>query len=238
MYGHWKGELRSLKKIILLLCSLLLTWIPSQTYAAGKATPVFHIDTNQKVVALTFDDGPHPKYTPLLLELLHKERVRATFFLLGKNAEQYPKITSWIYRAGHEIGNHSYSHREPKQLSRVQVYDEIKKTEKIIKNIVGRRPDHFRSPYGELTPSILKATYDAGYQLINWNIDPRDWDRHRTAEVMTGSIKNKIRPGDIVLFHDGGDNQKEMMTAVENLIHLLKANNYHFVTISELVEME
>ncbi|HJV46142.1 MAG TPA: polysaccharide deacetylase family protein [Bacillota bacterium] len=227
-----------MRKILFFLCSFILAFFPTQTQAAGKVTPVFHIDTHQKIIALTFDDGPHPIYTPLLLELLHKERVRATFFLLGNHAEKYPKITSWIYHAGHEIGNHSYSHREMKNLTRAEIYDEIKKTERIIHKIVGRRPDHFRSPYGEISPSILKATYESGYQLINWSIDPRDWDRHRTAEVMTGSIQNKIRPGDIVLFHDGGGNQKEMLEAVKNLIHTLKLNGYHFVTISELMELE
>ena len=165
----------------------LLGLSPSTVGFAQKATPILKINTEEKVVAITFDDGPDPKYTPILLEILHQKGVRATFFVLGNQAEKYPQILVWMYRAGHEIGNHGYSHPDMNRLNRAQIYSEIKKAEKVILAAVGIRPNSYRPPGGVVTPAVLRATYEAGYQLIHWSIDPKDWRRNRTAEVISGS---------------------------------------------------
>ena len=219
--------------VILLLC-------PSHLVmgTTDQAFPIFKIDTEKKVVAITFDDGPDPKYTPVLLEALHLEGVKATFFVLGNQAEKSPQILQWIHKAGHEIGNHGYAHPDIKKLKRPEIYQEIKRAEKVIVNTVGVKPQCYRPPGGVVTPAVLKATYDAGYELIHWSVDPKDWKRNRTAEVIAGSIKNKIGSGDILLFHDGGVNQEESLKALVSLIHDMRKSGYEFVTVSELLEIQ
>lgn len=221
---------------LVIVLSILLP-IPLEA-ATDQAVPIFKIDTEEKVVAITFDDGPDPKYTPILLETLHSEGVRATFFVLGNQAEKSPGILFWMQKAGHEIGNHGYSHPDVKRLKKEEIYQEIKRTEKIILSASGMRPTSYRPPGGVVTPAVLKATYSAGYDLVHWSVDPKDWKRDRTAEVITGSIKNKVGSGDIILFHDGGVNQEESIKALVTLIHDLKQEGYRFVTVSELLEVE
>lgn len=226
-------------RIWFVLLLLFIFTIPSSSQAVpNQASPIFKIDTENKVVALTFDDGPDPKYTPILLETLHLEGVKATFFVLGNQAEQSPQILSWMHKAGHEIGNHGYSHPDIKKLKKAQIYDQIKRAEKIILSATGYKPTCYRPPGGVVTTSVMKAAYDAGYELIHWSVDPKDWKRNRTSEVITGSIKNKVGAGDIILFHDGGVNQEESLKALITLIHDLKQEGYHFVTISELLETQ
>jgi peptidoglycan/xylan/chitin deacetylase (PgdA/CDA1 family) len=206
--------------------------------ATDRAAPILKIETERKVVAITFDDGPDPKYTPLMLEVLHKEGVQATFFVLGKEAQRNPSILSWMVRAGHEVANHGYSHPDMRQLNKAEVYTEIKKAEQVIKNATGLKPEYYRPPGGVVTPAILRAAFEAGYQLIHWSIDPKDWKKNHTAEVISGSLKDKVGAGDIILFHDGGVNQEETIKAVVALIHDLKEHGYQFVTVSQLLEME
>lgn len=225
-------------KVLWIISLLLFASNPNAHGNTDQATPILKIDTDKKVVALTFDDGPDPKYTPILLETLHLEGIRATFFVLGMQAEKTPEILQWIYKAGHEIGNHGYSHPDIKKLKRPEIYQEIKRAEKVILSATGYRPICYRPPGGVVTPAVLKATYDAGYELIHWSVDPKDWKRDRTAEVIAGSIKNKVGAGDILLFHDGGVNQEESIKALLSLIHDLKKNGYEFVTVSELLEIQ
>ncbi len=222
----------------LILMLVIFLGNPSVYATTSQATPIFKIDTEMKVVAITFDDGPDPKYTPLLLETLHEEGVKATFFVLGNQAEKAPQILSWMNKAGHEIGNHGYAHPDIKKLKRAEIYQQIKRAEKVIVSATGVRPICYRPPGGVVTPSVLKATYEAGYELVHWSVDSKDWKKNRTAEVITGSIKDKVGAGDIVLFHDGGVNQAESVKALVTLLHDLKKEGYRFVTVSELLEAQ
>ncbi|RXT05211.1 polysaccharide deacetylase family protein [Ammoniphilus sp. CFH 90114] len=226
---------RALSMFLLLL---FFSSLPIAYAGTDQATPILKIDTEKKVVALTFDDGPDPKYTPILLETLNLEGVKATFFVLGIQAEKAPHILQWIHKAGHEIGNHGYSHPDIKKLKRPEIYQQIKRAEKVILGATGFRPKCYRPPGGVVTPAVLKATFDAGYDLIHWSVDPKDWKRDRTAEVIAGSIENQVGAGDILLFHDGGVNQEESMKALVSLIHDLKQDGYQFVTVSELLEIK
>jgi len=222
-----------------LACSALAAAILFAPVAAlGKneiEEPVHRINTQKKIVALTFDDGPDPVYTPLILETLHKNGVPATFFVLGSQANKYPSIIRWMQKAGHEIGNHGYEHHDLNKLTEQQVYDEIKRTEETIRKIAGVFTQYYRPPGGVITHDVQNAVQTTGYDLIYWSVDPRDWSLKRTAAVIVNSVKQSVTPGDIILFHDGGLNQKQTLKALQQLISELRSQGYKFVTISQLL---
>lgn len=198
--------------------------------------PIHRIDAQKKVVALTFDDGPDPKYTPLILETLHKNGVPATFFVLGAQVDRYPKVMQWIKKAGHEIGNHGYHHYDLNKLTEQEIYDEIKRAEKSIYRATGVLSQYYRPAGGVMTHDVVNAVQSSGYDLIHWSVDPRDWSLERTASVIANSVKKNVTSGDIVLFHDGGLNQRQTLTALQDLIADLRAKGYKFVTISQLMD--
>lgn len=227
--------MRSLTIILLTVTAFLL----SPSIVRGDKVsfePIHRIDTQRKVVALTFDDGPDPKYTPLILETLHKNGVPATFFVLGSQVDKYPKIISWVKKAGHEIGNHGYYHHDLHRLTEQEIYDDIKRAEKSIWLQTGILPQYYRPPGGVLTHDVMNAVQASGYDIIHWSVDPRDWSLQRTAAVIAKSVKSHITSGDIVLFHDGGLNQRQTIKALQELITDLKSKGYKFVTVSHLLE--
>ncbi len=219
--------------------ALFLSFL-SPCLSAGKLHPAYEpihrIDTRKKVVALTFDDGPDAMYTPKILEVLHKNGVPATFFVLGSQVDKYPKVMQWIQKAGHEIGNHGYHHYDLHKLTEQEVYDEIKRTEKSILKTTGILAQYYRPPGGVMTHDVLSAVQSCGYDIIHWSVDPQDWSLARTASVIASSVKKHVTAGDIILFHDGGLNQRQTVTALQELITDLRARGYKFVTVSELLD--
>jgi peptidoglycan/xylan/chitin deacetylase (PgdA/CDA1 family) len=205
-------------------------------YERGAA-PIFHVhNTNEKVIAFTFDDGPDPYNTPALLDVLSKEKVKATFFILGKKAKLHPSIIKRIAKEGHELGNHGFSHSQLRKLTPKQVFWELTTTEEIINKATGKMPRCFRSPYGQITPTIQHEAFRKGYQFIEWSIDPRDWEDGKKAKTIQNSVEPYIHAGDIVLFHDGGGDRRETIKAVRALIQNLEGRGYKFVTVSELTK--
>lgn len=227
-----------MRKLVLILVTLsaLLYWSPTVWGSRVTFEPIHRIDTEQKVVALTFDDGPDPTYTPLILETLHKNGVPATFFVLGSQVDKYPRIISWVKKAGHEIGNHGYYHHDLNRLTEQEIYDDIKRAEKSIWSQTGILPQYYRPPGGVMTHDVMNAVQASGYDIIHWSVDPRDWSLQRTAAVIAKSVKSHITSGDIVLFHDGGLNQRQTIKALQELITDLKSKGYQFVTVSHLLE--
>jgi polysaccharide deacetylase family sporulation protein PdaB len=221
-----------------LVLALLLT-VLSPT-AAGHPNrlyePIHRINTSKKVVALTFDDGPDAKYTPMILEVLHRNRVPATFFVLGSQAEKHPRVMQWIQKAGHEIGNHGYHHYDLHKLTEQEIYDEIKQAEKAILKTTGVLAQYYRPPGGVITHDVMNAVQACGYDLIRWSVDPQDWSLARTASVIASSVKQHVTSGDIILFHDGGLNQRQTLAALQELITDLRSRGYRFVTISQLLD--
>lgn len=216
---------------------LAFTLMPLPTSGNQPAfEPIHRIATQDKVVALTFDDGPDPTYTPLILNVLHKNRVPATFFVLGSQVDKYPKVMHWLKKAGHEIGNHGYHHYDLNKLTEQEIYEEIKRTEKSILQTTGVLCQYYRPPGGVMTSDVLNAVQSSGYDIIHWSVDPRDWSLERTASVIADSVKNNIASGDIVLFHDGGLNQRQTLAALQDLITSLNRKGYKFVTISQLLD--
>ncbi|GFN35476.1 polysaccharide deacetylase family protein [Tepidimicrobium xylanilyticum] len=194
---------------------------------------------NEKVIALTFDDGPHPKFTNEILDILKEYDIKATFFVLGKFAETYPEIIIRQWEEGHEIGNHTYSHVDAKSVSKKILYEEYKKTQEIIENLVNNRPKLFRPPYGSFDSQALDIMEMDNSIMILWSShqDSKDWSNPKVDEIVNTTLSN-IKNGDIILFHDYVYyNKSNTVEALKIIIPELIDRGYKFVTISELLNL-
>ncbi len=214
------------------LCILL--WAQNQIDNAlwTKNHIVKSVNTPQKKVALTFDDGPHAKTTAQILAVLKKKKVPATFFVLGENAKRFPQLLAQEVADGHEIGNHSYDHNHLNHLTNGKISKEITDTEKVIVT-VAPRPVLFRPPGGLYNAEVLKAAQTAGYTTVLWTIDPRDWAHPPAANIVNNVLVN-VKPGCIILLHDG---LYPLSTpeAIGTIIDNLRQQGYEFVTVSDLL---
>ena len=184
---------------------------------------------------MTFDDGPHPKLTPRLLDLLKERGIKATFFVIGKCVTEFPDIAKRIVDEGHEIANHSWSHPQLTKLSQPAFDAEISQTNAAIEKATGVRPVTIRPPYGAINPTLTKRLNEEyGLSVILWSVDPLDW-KIRKSEHVSGHIIKNAAPGSIILAHDIHASTVEAMPAT---LDALKAKGYRFVTVSELIAMD
>lgn len=200
-------------------------------------TLVLHASRDKKQVALSFDDGPDIKFTPMVLDVLDKHNVKATFFMMGARAKEHQDIVKRVNEAGHAIGNHTYWHPNlPKEeLDRLDW--EIKETEKVIEDIVGFNPRLFRSPYGALNEEMIEKLADMGNTIIGWDVDSLDW-KQPGPDIISDNVLSNVSPGSIILMHDGGDWTMDLTGTAEGLdqiITKLKEDGIEFVTIPELI---
>ncbi len=193
------------------------------------------------VVALTFDDGPDPRFTPAVLDILAEEDVPATFFMVGKHVEKYPHLAQQVLEAGHEIGNHTYSHANLLQAPLGRIAAEIERGEKAIFNATGLRPSLFRPPRGLYEAKLMEETRERGYTIALWSLSSNDWLEMRPVDISRTILQN-VTPGDIILFHDSGNLIRaeggERLPTVRSLgpiIKGLKEQGYDFVTVTELL---
>jgi peptidoglycan/xylan/chitin deacetylase (PgdA/CDA1 family) len=187
-------------------------------------------DAPENAVALTIDDGPHPEWTPRVLELLAKHEVKATFCLIGEQVRDNYKLVQLMTGAGHEVANHTWNHPiNINRLSNQRVEAEIVKARRVIVEVTGIAPRLFRAPGGNWSPTVFKAVARHGMVPIDWDIDPRDWSRpgvpHVTRELL------KAKPGDILLCHDGGGDRSQTYAALQTVIPTLLARGYSFVAL-------
>ncbi|NLB88652.1 MAG: polysaccharide deacetylase family protein, partial [Syntrophomonadaceae bacterium] len=196
------------------------------------------VDTDVKVVALSFDDGPDPINTPLILEALERHNAKATFFVLGIKSERYPFLIKKIIADGHEIGNHTYSHPDFHNQSEESMLKEIKKCSDIIYKLTGQFPSLFRPPGGFLSHDLVDLVKNEGLTIAYWTYqqDSRDW-KGKSAAQISDHIEKHISPGQIIILHDGSPNGIETAKALDILIPKLKEEGYEFVTITELVNL-
>jgi len=153
-------------------------------------------------ICLTFDDGPDPIYTPKILEVLENHNAKATFFVLGEAVEQFPGLVYEILKAGHGIGNHTYSHSHPWMMSPLRAQQEVSKTNSIIKSITGITPRWFRPPFGRLRAAMRRQAHLEGMTTVLWSRSVIDWGMLGTKAGIARRLET-IEPGDIVLMHDG-----------------------------------
>jgi peptidoglycan-N-acetylglucosamine deacetylase len=191
------------------------------------------VPTTHKVVALTFDDGPHPKITPLLLEVLKEKEVKATFFILGSNAEKFPAVLKSIADAGEEVANHGYSHQFSSQLSDGDFIKDVSQAENVIARSAPK-PNLYRPPGGGYTDRRIMALKQHGYTTVLWTVDTRDWAGRSSKEIVDAVLRT-VKPGDIVLLHEG-DFAAATPAAVAIIIDKLRDKGYSFVTVSQLLQ--
>lgn len=205
--------------------------LPDDIVASDAAT-ITAVRTPSPVVAMTFDDGPHPTHTPRLLDMLRERRARATFYLIGNRVAAYPQIARRIADEGHEIGNHSWSHPFMDRLGARAVTQEIDRTTNVIFQVTGRPPVTFRPPYGAFTRAQRTGLHDArSLPTILWSVDPQDWLRPG-AGVVSRRILGHARQGDIVLSHDI---HRGTIDAMPQTLDGLAARGLRFVTVSQIL---
>jgi peptidoglycan-N-acetylglucosamine deacetylase len=198
---------------------------------------VWEIQTNEKVVALTFDDGPHPKYTGQILDLLNQYGAKATFFLVGEHAEKNPQVVYRMYGDGHEIANHTYTHPFTKSVPKIM--KEIKQTNDTLFSITGYSPNLFRPVEGQYTDQLVDEVVKEGYKIVmwSWHQDTEDWKDPGVNKIVN-KVLNGIEEGNIVLFHDGGGNREQTVKALEIILPELKEQGYKFITVTEMLKLQ
>lgn len=206
-----------------------VTWDPIRRAVYIGDLPPTLLNLDKPMVALTFDDGPSQGLTERIVAALAQVDGRATFFMLGSNVA-WQGDTAWMVAAhGHEIGNHSYSHRNMAQLSPQALAEDLARADEAILAATGQRPSLIRPTYGAMSSQLIAQ---AGRPLILWNIDPQDW-RTKDAQASVRHVLDKVQDGDIVLMHDI---HEPSIQATEELVAALDAQGYQLVTVSELIQ--
>jgi len=196
--------------------------------------------TNERKVALTFDDGPDTRYTTAILDLLGAMGVKATFFVKGNNIPNQEWVLTRMIREGHLIGNHSFTHPNLRNLSLANLKEEIKKTEQTVAEVTGRQPAMVRPPYGEMSEAGLDWLVKEGYSMVNWSVDSEDWRSTHEDQILIKTLPN-LRPGSIILLHSAGGTGQDLtptVKATEDLIYTLWGLGYQIVPLNELLKIQ
>ncbi|MGE5554572.1 MAG: polysaccharide deacetylase family protein [Betaproteobacteria bacterium] len=196
---------------------------------------VYSVPTRDKVVALTVDDGPDPRFTPAILSVLERERVPATFFVVGQNVAAHPDLVRRAVQDGCEVGNHTYSHPEMAGLTPEALTAEIARDETEIVAATGRHAVYFRPPKGYLDRRSFQVIQDAGYRVILWSVALEHHDL-LTPAAMAERVFEKVEPGAIILLHDGRIDRALSVEALPLIIRGLRQRGYRFLTVSQLLE--
>lgn len=207
-------------------------------YFESKGDIVWNISTKKKVIALTFDDGPHPVYTPKILDILKKNNAKATFFIVGENVDKNKDILKRILSEGHEIGNHTFTHPNTHKIAISRLRKEISDTDKAIFNATGEHPKYFRSPGGFFDTEVVNLCNEFGYKFILWSWwqDTKDW-RCPGVNKIVKQVLSRPHNGDIILFHDYVMGKSQTPQALEKVLPVLKEMGFEFVTIGNLLEL-
>jgi peptidoglycan/xylan/chitin deacetylase (PgdA/CDA1 family) len=197
----------------------------------------FFYDGNRALpeIALTFDDGPNPPYTGEILNILQRYGIKASFFCVGSNAQNYPDQVKNEYQAGNIVGNHTWSHPYLPYLSQASITWQFSTTSNMLQHITGTYANFFRPPYGALSTSTLQYANEHGLSVVVWNDDPQDWARPGVKKIVATALSEATNGG-IILMHDGGGDRSETVAALPIIIESLRARGYSFVTIKQLAE--
>ncbi len=190
----------------------------------------------KKVIALTFDDGPWPQTTLQVLDILKKNDIKGTFFVVGQNVKHYPEMVKQIVSEGHAIGNHTWHHWYHYMNPQTAAY-EVDRTTDIIYKTTGVKTSLFRPPGGIMTNGVANYARNSKYGIIMWSSDSIDYSRPSVAKLIH-NVFREAKPGGIVLMHDGGGNRSQTVQALPTIIENFRKQGYSFVTIPELLEME
>lgn len=192
-------------------------------------------DPGSKLVALTFDDGPWPQSTQAILDVLDEHEVRATFFMLGGRVQRNPDLVRKMARDGHLLGAHSVSHRPFSRIKSKEVRQQIVRGRRIIRKASGVDTPWLRPPYGSMNSGAWRAVRKEGARVVLWDVDSNDWKKPG-AKKITRAVVKRVKPGSIVLLHDGGGDRTQTVEALPGIIEGLKNKGYAFVTVEDLVD--
>lgn len=226
--------------IFVITILFLLVFLPCKSLAIPyfEDRLISKVTTKEKVLAITFDDGPHPTYTPEILDILDKYKVKATFFMIGSQMDKQPDIVKEVIKRGHVVGNHTYHHYgDLKNQKKEVVLAELKLWDQTMEKIGGPKTNLFRPPRGYIGGAVLLAAEENGDSTILWTIcgDNRSTP---TPEMMAKRVEENIGPGGIILLHDGVSKARwKDVKASELIIESLTAQGYRFVTVPELIDL-
>ena len=210
-----------------------------QNYLKDKV--LFSVSTTEKRIALTFDDGPNPRHTPRLLDLLAKKGIPATFFLVGRRVKRFPELAARMAGDGHEVGNHGFAHIPILFLPPAAIVREILKTEQLIVTATGQKPVYFRPPMGWCSRRGIQTVHTLGYRPVLGSIHPRDSSRPGIDTIVDHTL-SRVCPGSIIILHDGGwlnrVDRTQSVEAADRLTDVLGEKGYRFQTLSDLVGVD
>lgn len=217
------------------LALFLLATLAVPIFASPKIVYRHTGSSEKKRIALTFDDGPHPRYTPQILDILAEFGVEATFFTVGVNAETYPEIVKRIAAEGHEIGNHTYHHYHTASVAGDVLTQDILACSRVLKEQTGEAPRLFRPPEGICNEDITRLCEEQGYIIVMWSVDTRDWTHPEVGEICQ-NVRQNVRDGSIILMHDFIGKKSPTPAALRRIIPMLQESGFEFVTVSRLLE--
>lgn len=197
---------------------------------------IYRVVTDRRAIAFTFDDGPDPRYTPRVLEVLARHRAQATFFVTGSRVERYPDIVRNVQNQGHEVASHGFTHTMLTQLGRPEIRREIERADEAIRSVTGGYPRLFRPPFGRINHAVLVEALAHGRQVVmwSWNQDSGDW-RNPGANAIARKVLRGLQDGDIILLHDFGGRRDQTVSALEEILSRLDALGYRYLSVSELL---
>lgn len=238
------GRIRTIFELVLI--AIIITLLvrptkievkrPMKASMSWRGKVIYKIPTQDKIVALTFDDGPDPRFTPQILDELQKKNVKATFFMVGQEMEKHPDIVKRVIAQGDVIANHTYTHPHDIEAdTRAQVIRELERCEEIIESFTGQRAKLFRPPRGLIDGSVFQIAEEEGYTTTLWTVCADHHDAP-TPELMAKRVLDHIVPGGIILVHDGRLNSRwKDVKATPLIIDELTKRGYRFVTLPELL---
>lgn len=188
----------------------------------------------RKQVALTFDDGPDGTYTPQILDILKREGVPATFFVLGSGVRGYPDIVRRMEAEGHVVANHTWSHPDLTRLNEKQIKKELTATNRAVKQAIGKEMRLMRPPYGAIRGKE-NVVEQAGWYSVMWDVDPRDWQSGKTPGEIRRSVRERVQPSSIILLHSSGGDREATVRALPGIIRDLRRSGYQLVTVDVIV---
>ena len=222
---------------VLLLAALLVAHASMRTAPAvmtaakKRELPVYHVDTEEKVLSISFDAAWGRANTEEILNILDRYDVKTTFFLVGFWAEKHPDLVAELVSRGHEIGNHSATHPHMNSLTRAQMAEELRRCSDLVQSITGTPTTLFRPPYGEYNDDVVLVSRELGYECVQWNVDSLDWKNLGKADMVKRCTKN-VQPGDIVLFHN---DSQYILEALPEILEYYTQAGYKIIPVSQLL---
>ena len=204
---------------------------PSST-ATAVTKPQYYVDDDgPRAIALTMDDGPHPVYTPQVLEIFRKYNIKATFNMIGEQVGANLSLVREVSAEGHTVTNHTWDHSDLTHYTFAQVCSQMDRCNEALAN-ANQHPTIFRAPFGNWAPSVFQACAARNLRAVDWSVDPRDWDTaHVDTQEIVDNVMRNTRPHDIILEHDGGGVRRNTVAALKNFIPRLLDEGYNFVAM-------